>query len=94
MNVAGRKIVVSISMPGRPGRSSSSALSTPRVTSSVFAHGSFSTISMQALAVVDDGVAEQRLVAPRHRAQVAQDERRAVGLAPVVDRHRGQVARA
>ena len=46
MNVAGRKIVVSMSMPTRPGRSSSIAASTPRVTSSVFAHGNFSTMSM------------------------------------------------
>ena len=44
MKVAGRKIVESISMPGRPGRIAASASSTPRVTSSVLAHGSFSTI--------------------------------------------------
>jgi hypothetical protein len=47
MKVAGRKIVGSISMPGRPGSSSSSASSTPRVTSSVLAQGSFSTMSMR-----------------------------------------------
>ena len=47
MNVAGRKIVESIAMPGRPGLSSSSAASTPRVTSRVFAHGSFSTMSIR-----------------------------------------------
>ena len=45
MNVAGRKIVESISIPGRPGRSSSSAASSPAVTSAVFAHGSFWTTS-------------------------------------------------
>ena len=44
MKVAGRKIVESISMPGSPGFRAASASSTPRVTSSVFAHGSFSTI--------------------------------------------------
>lgn len=46
MNVAGRKIEVSICMPGRPGRSLSIASSTPRVTSSVFVFGYFWTISM------------------------------------------------
>ncbi len=45
MNVAGRKIVVSISMPGRPGRSSSIASSTPCVTSMVLAPRNFCTIS-------------------------------------------------
>ncbi len=44
MKVAGLKIVESISMPGRPGFNSASTFSTPRVTSSVLAHGSFSTI--------------------------------------------------
>ena len=44
MNVAGRKISESISIPGSPGFSDSSAASTPRVTSSVLAQGSFSTI--------------------------------------------------
>ena len=44
--VAGRKMVESISMPGRPGRISSRAASTPRVTSRVLPQGSFSTISM------------------------------------------------
>ena len=42
--VAGRKIVVSMFMPGRPGRISSMAASTPLVTSSVLPQGSFSTI--------------------------------------------------
>ena len=44
MKVAGLKILASISMPGRPGLSLASASSMPRVTSSVFAQGSFSTI--------------------------------------------------
>ena len=46
MKVAGRKIVASILMPADPASSSSSAASTPRVTSRVFAHGSFSTMSI------------------------------------------------
>ena len=44
--VAGRKIVVSIVMPGRPGRISSMAFSTPLVTSTVLPQGSFSTTSI------------------------------------------------
>ena len=47
MNVAGRKIWASMAIPGRPGRSSSSAASTPLVTSRVLAQGSFSTMSMR-----------------------------------------------
>ncbi len=47
MKVAGRKIVESISMPGRPGFNAASASSMPRVTSSVLAHGSFSTINIR-----------------------------------------------
>ncbi len=46
MKVAGRKMVVSISMPFNPGRISLIASSTPLVTSRVFAQGSFSTISI------------------------------------------------
>ena len=46
MKLAGRKMVVSIAMPGRPGAIAASAASTPRVTSRVLPHGSFSTISM------------------------------------------------
>ena len=45
MNVAGRKIVVSMSIPGSPGRSSSTACSTPSVTSIVLAPRNFWTIS-------------------------------------------------
>ena len=45
IKVAGRKIVVSMSMPGRPGLSASRASSTPRVTSSVLPQGYFSTIN-------------------------------------------------
>ena len=45
MNVAGRKMVGSISTPVRPGSRSSSAASTLRVTSSVLPSGCFSTIS-------------------------------------------------
>ncbi len=46
MNEAGRNRVVSTAIPVRPGCSSLSASSTPRVTSSVLPHGSFSTISI------------------------------------------------
>ena len=45
MNVAGRKMVGSISTSVRPGRSASRAASTWRVTSSVLPQGCFSTIS-------------------------------------------------
>ena len=45
IKVAGRKIVVSISISPRPGRRASSASSTPRVTSSVLPQGYFSTIN-------------------------------------------------
>ena len=44
MKVAGRKIWASIWTPCRPGFNAASASSTPRVTSSVLAQGSFSTI--------------------------------------------------
>ena len=47
MKVAGLKIVESIFMSGRPGANSASAASTPRVTSIMFAHGSFSTINIR-----------------------------------------------
>jgi hypothetical protein len=40
----------------------------------------------EALVVVDDGIAEERLMAPCHRAEVAELERRPVG--PVLARHR------
>ncbi len=46
MKVAGRKIVLSTTMPSRPGASWARVSSTPLVTSRVFAQGSFSTISM------------------------------------------------
>ena len=45
MNVAGRKIVVSIAMSGRPGFISAIACSIPRVTSMVFAPRYFCTTS-------------------------------------------------
>ena len=47
MNVAGRKMVESISSPGRPGAMTARASSTPRVTSRVLAQGSFSTMSIR-----------------------------------------------
>ena len=51
MYVAGRAIDVSMSMPARPGRSLSSASSTPRVTSSVLAFGNLSTTMRKPLPV-------------------------------------------
>ena len=45
INVAGRKIVVSISTSFSPGRNVSIAASTARVTDSVFAPSCFSTMS-------------------------------------------------
>ena len=62
MKVAGRKIVVSISMPGSPGRSSSSAASTPSRDLERVGPGELLDDEHQARAVVDDGVADQRLV--------------------------------
>lgn len=47
MNVAGRKIAESISMPCNPGSSSASAASTSRVSSRVLPHGNFSTMSIR-----------------------------------------------
>ena len=45
MKAAGRKMPASTVTPDRPGLSSSSAWSMPRVISSVFPHGNFSTTS-------------------------------------------------
>ena len=45
MKFADRKMVESICIPGRPGRSDARVASTPRVTSNVLAHGNFSTTS-------------------------------------------------
>ena len=59
MKVAGRKIVVSTSMPGSPGCISAMASSTPRVTSIVLAPRNFWTTSIRPGPVVDDGVADQ-----------------------------------
>ena len=47
MKVAGRKIVVSYSMPGRPGAISAITSSTCSVTSFVFAPRYFCTISIR-----------------------------------------------
>ena len=90
MNVAGRKIVVSIAMPGRPGFISSIACSTPRVTSIVLAPRYFCTTSKRPVAVVDHGVADQRSGIDEHVAQIAQPHDPAV---PLGDRHLRELVR-
>ncbi len=93
MNVAGRKMVGSISTPRRPGRSVVERL--------LDAAGHLERVrprlllddQQQARAVVDDRVADRRRVPPRHSADVAERERRAVGLAAVVHGHPGHVGR-
>ena len=67
MNVAGRKMRVVISTPGRLGRSASMAFSTSWVTSSVLAQGNFSTTTNRPGLVVDDAFADERRVAGRQR---------------------------
>ena len=71
IKVAGRKIVVSISTSGRPGRKASSAFSTSRVTCSVLPQGNFSTIA-EGRPVVDDPVADHRLMIDDHVGHVLQ----------------------
>ena len=70
-------------MPARPGRISSSASSTPCVTSRVLAHGNFSTTNMQPVPTVDHGVASERLVIDLHVRDVA--EQRAASPSPLRD---------
>ena len=62
MNVAGRKIVVSISMPGRPGRISSIASSMPLRDLHRVGAAELLDDQHQARAVVDDALAPDRLV--------------------------------
>ena len=78
MKVAGRKMVVSISMPGRPGRISSMAASTPLVTSRVLAQGKLSTISSRPGPSLIDGVADHRPGAFHHVGHIAQQQRLAI----------------
>ena len=80
MNVAGRKIVVSIAMPGRPGFISPIACSIPRVTSIVLAPRILLHHQQEALAVVDHGVADQRARIDEHVAQIAHPHDPAVPL--------------
>ena len=93
MKSAGRKMVESIFRPGRPGRSSSSAVfhavrRLQRIGPGIFFHDEH-----QPGAVVDDRVAEERPGVLDHVGHVAQDERRAVALLFVADGHLGQVLR-
>ena len=73
MNVAGRKIVVSISIPGRPGLQLSSACLDAAGHVEGVGPRELLDDEHQARAVVDDGVADQRLVVAargrRHRVR-------------------------
>ena len=78
MKVAGRKMVVSISMPGRPGRISSMRRLDALGHLERVAPGELLDDQHQARAVVDDGVADQRLVVLDHVGHVAEAQRLAV----------------
>ena len=82
MNVAGRKIVVSISMPGQPGpHARRSPSSTPARDLQRVGAAELLDDQQQARAVVDDALAPQRLVRPRARvADVAEAQRPAAAL--------------
>ena len=70
MNVAGRKIVVSISMPGSPGCISSIASSMPRVTSIVLAPRNFWTTSIRPGPSLTTASPHDRLVVLEDPAEV------------------------
>ncbi len=71
-NVAGRKIAASISTSGRPGRSASSAFSTlPRHLQRVPPREFFDD-EQQAGPVVDDPVADHRLMIDHHLGHILQ----------------------
>ena len=72
MNVAGRKIVVSILMSVRPGRSSSMADSTPDGDVDGVGPGELLHDEHQARTVVDHRVTGQRLVILDHLGHVGQ----------------------
>ena len=91
--VAGRKMVESISIPGRPGRSAASASSTPCVTSRVLRPGILLDDQHQARPVVDDGIADERLGIFHHVGHITQAQRRAIALLFIADGHLGQVIR-
>ena len=91
MNVAGRKIVVSISMPGRPGRISSMRVLDPSRDIEGVRPRELLDDEHQAGTVVDDGVAHERLVVDHDVGHVAQEDGLAVA---VLDRHLGEVAPA
>ena len=103
MNVAGRKMVGSISTSVRPGRSASSAASTSRVTSSVLPPGCFSTISsrpgpsLMTASPMGGGMTRRRR-RPRRPAAAARRLRRATTVRAEVarraDRRRVRARRA
>ena len=91
MKVAGRKIVVSTSMPRSPGAISAMASSTPLVTSTVFAPRNFWTTSNKPWPVVHHGVADQRTRVHLDLAQVGQPQDLAV---PFQHRNPAEVLRS
>ncbi len=90
-NVAGRKIVVSILMPGRPGFMSLIASSTPLRHVERVGERELLDDEQEAGPAVDDRVAVQRLVVDLHGGDVAERERAAVGPGRAGDRHRREV---
>ena len=78
MYVAGRKIVVSISTSGRPGRIASMRFFNARGDVQRVAPGEFLDDQQQARTVVDDAVADHGLMADDHVGDVLQLNRLAV----------------
>ena len=78
MKVAGRKMAESTSIPCRPGRSSSSASSTPSGHVQGVRPGQLLDDEHQAVALVDHRVADQRLVVPDQVGHVLQPDLPAV----------------
>ncbi len=70
----GRKMVLSIMTPGRPGFNSSSTFSTPVVTSRVFPQGCFLDDEEDAVTVIDDRVADQGGMADLHLRDIAETD--------------------
>ena len=89
MKLAGRNTVASIRRPASPGRSSSSASSTPLVTSSVLAPGT-SRPRASGRCRRRRAVADQRLVVLDHVGDVAEPQRR--GRRPSTGTRRGRPA--
>ena len=86
--VAGRKIVVSISTPGRPGFISLQRLLHPTGDGERVAPGELFDDEHEAWAVVDDGIADHALRRIDKIGHVAQQQRRLPGR--VGHRHLGQ----